>query len=240
MKRLFDSIRSLLIWTITLPVFTVFGLAILAVAVVHRGPGLDRVVKATCRAVLFCCGIRLRLTGAENVVPGRQYIIMMNHVNFLDPFVFYARYPGLARGIEEERHFRWPLYGPVIRSIGQIPISRTNTPRAMESLARAADLIRAKPGYSIAIFPEGTRTLDGKLRPFKRGGFHMAMETGLDILPIVQIGAGKINRKGSRLIRPGRIDMVIETAVSVAGVTRDNLDELVGRVRAVFLRRLGE
>jgi|WetSurMetagenome_2_1015567.scaffolds.fasta_scaffold50601_2 1-acyl-sn-glycerol-3-phosphate acyltransferase len=240
MRRFFESLRSLLIWIATLPVFTVCCLAILFDAVVLRRAGLDRVVKATCRIVLFCCGIRLRLSGAENVVPGRQYIIMMNHVNFFDPFVFYARYPGLARGIEEESHFRWPVYGWAIRGIGQIPISRTNIARALESLARAAALIKANPRYSIVVLPEGTRTLDGKLRAFKRGGFHLAVEAGLDILPIVQIGAGKINRKGSRLIRPGRIDVVIEPAIPVAGHTKDNVTDLADRVRAVFLARLGE
>ena len=240
MKRLFEALRSFAIWTIALPVFALGCLPIILTSLVYRGPGFDRIVKAMCRLVLWCCGIRVRLGGAENVVPGRQYIVMMNHVNFFDPFVFYARYPGLARGIEEERHFRWPVYGLVIRRIGQIPISRTNTASALGSLKKAAELIRAKPGYSIAIFPEGTRTLDGKLRPFKRGGFHLALETGLDILPIIQIGAWNINRKGSRLIRPGRIEVTIAPAVPVAGYSRETLGELVDRVRGVLLDRLGE
>jgi 1-acyl-sn-glycerol-3-phosphate acyltransferase len=240
MRRLFEVLRSFAIWTIALPVFALGCLPIILTSLVYRGPGFDRIVKAMCRLVLWCCGIRVGLDGAENVVPGRQYIVMMNHVNFFDPFVFYARYPGLARGIEEERHFRWPVYGLAIRRIGQIPISRTNIASAMGSLGKAVELIRAKPGYSIAILPEGTRTLDGKLGPFKRGGFHLAIETGLDILPIVQIGAGKINRKGSRLIRPGRIEIVIAPAVPVAGYGRETLGDLVDRVRAVFLDRLGE
>ena len=75
----------------------------------------------------------------------------------------------------------------------------------MESLKRAAGWIRSRPGFSFVVLPEGTRTRDGRLGPFKRGGFLLALETGLEILPLVQIGRRRINRKGSRLIRPGRV-----------------------------------
>jgi 1-acyl-sn-glycerol-3-phosphate acyltransferase len=165
---------------------------------------------------------------------------MMNHVNFFDPFVFYAAFPGLARGAEEESHFRWPVYGGAIRRMGMFPIDRKNTERAVESLRRAAVWIRERPGFSFGILPEGTRTPDGRLGPFKRGGFLMALETGLDILPLVQRGGYRISRKGSLLVRPGTIGITIEPAVPVAGATRETAEALIERVRAVFLARLGE
>ena len=83
-----------------------------------------------------------------------------------------------------------------------VPIDRKNSPKARESIKQAADLVRNRKEFSIAILPEGTRTLDGKLGPFKRGGFHLALETGLDILPIVQKGGYRIIHKGSLLIHP--------------------------------------
>lgn len=238
MRRIFEGLRSLLIWAVALPVFSACCLVILLAALVTRGRRLEPVIKGSCRLILLCCGIRVRRSGLENVVPGRAYIAMMNHVNFFDPLVFYAAFPGPARGIEEESHFRWPLYGAVIRRIGMIPIDRKNHERAMASLARAAELIRERAGYSLAILPEGTRTRDGLLRPFKRGGFLLAMESGLEILPIVQVGAGRINRRGSRLVRPGRVEVFFEPPVSAAGYTRETIDALVDRVRAVFLRRV--
>jgi 1-acyl-sn-glycerol-3-phosphate acyltransferase len=118
------------------------------------------------------------------------------------------------------------------------PISRKNTQRAVESLRRAAVWVRNRPNFSFAVLPEGTRTRDGKLGPFKRGGFLLALETGLDILPVVQTGAYRIARKGSLLIRPGRVDIAIEPAVSTAGYTKENAGELIERVRRVFLDRL--
>jgi 1-acyl-sn-glycerol-3-phosphate acyltransferase len=239
MRKFGERLRSFLIWLIALPLFLYACLLVWLGSFVLRGRGLENLIKAGCRTVLLVCGIRVRTSGGENLVPGRRYVVMMNHVNFFDPLVFYAAFPGIARGVEEESHFRWPVYGGTIRRIGMFPISRKNTQRAVESLRRAAVWIRFRPNFSFAVLPEGTRTRDGKLGPFKRGGFLLAIETGLDILPFVQTGAYRIARKGSFLIRPGRVDIAIEPAVSTAGYTKENAGELVERVRKVFLDRLG-
>lgn len=239
MRRAAATLRSLALWSVALPVFAACCLLVLTAALIHRGPALDGLIKACCRLVLLCCGIRVRLRGGGNMVPGRQYVVMMNHVNFFDPLVFFAGFPGLARGVEEESHFRWPLYGLVLRRIGMIPIARKDTARAIESLARAARLVRERPDYSIAILPEGTRSPDGKLGPFKKGGFHLAVETGLDVLPVVQTGAYAVNRKGSLLIRPGVVEMIVRPAVPVAGYARETVGGLAEKTRGIFLELLG-
>jgi len=240
MRRILESVRSTLIWTVTLPVLGIACLLIIGLSLVHRGKGLDGLMKISSRFILAFCGIRVRIVGVGNVAPGAQYVVMMNHVNFFDPLVFYSRFPGLARGIEEESHFRWPFYGWMLRRVGMIPISRKDPERARDSLARAAALVRKRPGYSIIILPEGTRTRDGNLGPFKRGGFHLALETGLDILPIVQTGAYRINRKGSLLIRPGKVDLAVLPPIHVAGHARDAVGELADFTRSVFLESLGK
>ena len=238
--KLFEHARSLAIWVLALPFFAVGCVVVWLASFVLRGRALETLIKALCRTLLFLCGIRLRVSGRENVVPGRQYVVMMNHVNFLDPFVFYAGFPGIARGAEEESHFRWPFYGGAIRRIGMFPIDRKNTDRAVESLRRAAAWVREHPLFSFGILPEGTRTPDGRLGPFKRGGFVLALETGLDILPMVQRGGYRINHKGTRLIRPGRLEIAFEPAVAVAGYARETAEALIERVRGIFLARLGE
>lgn len=239
MRKPGDRLRSFLIWLIALPLFLYACILIWLGSFVLRGRGLDSLIKAGCRTVLLVCGIRVRVSGRENLVHGRQYVVMMNHVNFFDPLVFQAAFPGGVRGVEEESHFRWPVYGGTIRRIGMFPISRKNTQRAIETLRRAAAWIRLRQDFSFAILPEGTRTRDGNLGLFKRGGFLLALETGLDILPLVQMGAYRIARKGSLLIRPGWVDIAIEPAVSTAGYTKENAGELIERVRGVFLARLG-
>jgi len=240
MKRVFESLQSLVIWVIALPVFVLCCLVILVVALFTRGRRLEGLIRACCRLVLFVSGVHLRVRGRENIEAGRRYVVMMNHVNIFDPLVFYASFPGPLRGIEEESHFRWLFYGAVLRRIGQIPIDRKNSSKARESIKQAVDLVRSRKEFSIAILPEGTRTLDGKLGSFKRGGFHLALETGLNILPIVQSGAFQIIHKGSLLIRPGRVDLTIEAPVPIGGMSKENLQELVDKVRSVFLRSLGE
>jgi 1-acyl-sn-glycerol-3-phosphate acyltransferase len=240
MKRLFESVRSLLIWFVAFPVFLFCCLIVLAVTFLVRGPRLEHLIKGCCRTVLFCCGIRIRVWGKENIVPGRQYLIMMNHVNFFDPLLFYAAYPGWSRGIEEESHFRWPVYGAVLRRLGIVPVNRKDAQKAKESLVAAARFIRERPDFSFLVMPEGTRSPDGRLGPFKRGGFILAVEAGLEILPMVQIGAERINRKGSRLIRPGRMDVAIEPAVPPEGFSRESHDSLVEKVRAAFLSHIEE
>ena len=240
MRKLFDRLRSLLIWLIAFPVFLAACILVGLGSFVLRGRALEALLKTGCRAILFVCGVRVRVSGRENLVPGRQYIAMMNHVNFFDPFVFQVAFPPALRGVEEESHFRWPVYGGTIRRLGMFPISRKDTASAVETLRRAAAWVRKRGVFSFGIMPEGTRTLDGRLGRFKRGGFFMALETGFDILPVVQQGAFAINHKGSKLVRPGRVDVSIEPAVPTAGYSKDNIDELIERVRRVFLDRLGE
>ena len=104
---------------------------------------------------------------------------------------------------------------------------------------RAAALIRGRPEYSILILPEGTRTLDGNLGPFKRGGFHLALETGLDILPLVQTGSYRVLRKGSLLVRPGKVELTVLPPIPIAGCSRDDVGELADRARSVFMATLG-
>ncbi len=238
MKRVLESARSTLIWVVALPGLGISCLLIIGLSLVHRGKGLDGLMKAGSRLVLFCCGVRVRIRGIDNIVPTARYIVMMNHVNIFDPLVFYSRFPGLVRAIEEESHFRWPVYGWMLRRVGMIPISRKDPTKARESLARAAVLVRERPEYSIIILPEGTRTRDGNLGPFKRGGFHLAMETGLDILPVVQTGAYRVNRKGSLLIRPGKIDLAVLPPIPVAGYGPDAVGELADLTRSVFCAAL--
>ena len=240
MSEIFDRLRSYVIWLVALPVFLVVCVLIILGTFVLRGRALETVIKSGCRAVLIACGVRVRVSGRENLVPGRQYIAMMNHVNFFDPLVFQVAFRPAVRGVEEESHFRWPVYGRTIRRLGMFPISRKHTASAVETLRRAAAWVRERPEVSFAILPEGTRTRTGRLGPFKRGGFFMAIETGLDILPVVQRGASAINRKGSLTVRPGRVDVIFEPPVSTAGYGKENVGELIERVRRVFLDRLGE
>ncbi|HSQ35237.1 MAG TPA: lysophospholipid acyltransferase family protein [Candidatus Binatia bacterium] len=235
MKKAAATLRSILIWCVGWIWFSIGALFILLIGIFRSGAFFEAWLKGLCRSLVWICGIRVTVSGRGNFQPGRQYILMMNHVNILDGFVFYRSFPGKARGIEEESHFDWPVYGWVIRRMGQIPVSRKSGIKAMESLRRAAALIRQKKDYSFMVLPEGTRTRDGKLGSFKKGGFLLALETGLDILPMVQKGAYRINRRQSLLIHPGRVEYIIEKPIATAGYAKENIGDLMEKVRNVFL-----
>lgn len=238
MRRFLSGLRSTLIWLIALPIFALVCIIIILASFLLPSRALEPLIKFSCRFVLLACGIRIRVHGRDNYSPSRRYVVMMNHVNFFDPLVLYAAFPGWARGVEEESHFHWPLYGPTIKRLGVIPISRKDSARAKESMRRAAALVRTRRDFSFAVLPEGTRTPDGNLGIFKRGGFLLSIQTGLDILPLVQAGARRINRKGSLLIRPGVIDITIEPGMSPAGYDKETVIKFAESVRSVFLSRL--
>ena len=238
MREIIDRARSVLVWAVTLPVFLLACAAVALGSFVLSRRALERLIKAGSRAVLFVAGVRVEIVGRENVAPGRQYLALMNHVNFFDPLVFQISFPAPLRGIEEESHFRWPVYGATIRRIGMFPINRKDTAQAIETLRRAAAWLRERPDFSFGVMPEGTRTLDGRLGPFKRGGFLMALETGLEVLPVVQKGAFEIARKGSLNIRPGKVTVTIAPPIPVAGYSKETVGDLIDRVRRVFLDTL--
>lgn len=238
MKKAGAALLSLLIWCVALPWFVFWAVVVLLVGIFRAGAVFEAALKWLCRSVVWLCGIRVAVSGLENVLPGRQYLLMMNHVNFFDGLLFYGRFPGRARGIEEESHFNWPVYGWVIRRMGQVPVNRRSPVRAVASLRRAAALIIAQKDVSFMVLPEGTRTVSGRLGPFKKGGFLLALETGLEILPLVQKGAYEINRRHSLLIRPGRVELAFEKPVATQGFRRETIHELMDQVRNVFLQHV--
>jgi 1-acyl-sn-glycerol-3-phosphate acyltransferase len=202
-NKIIEGIISVIAWISGLCVFIPLGLVILSVSLIIDPKKVDRLIKAGCRTVLRFLFIRIESEGLHRFQKHKTYLFMSNHINLFDPFVLYGYIPNFIRGIELDKHFDWFFYGRIIRRLGMIPISHTNMQQAVKSLDEAK--YRIKNGTSILILPEGGRTLDGKFKPFKRGAFHLAKEAGVDIVPLVMVGAYEIKRKGSLLIRPGTV-----------------------------------
>jgi 1-acyl-sn-glycerol-3-phosphate acyltransferase len=236
MKNAKEFLLSVMAWFFGLWAFISGSIILLIVGLFGTGTLFERTLKRMCRLVVFCVGIRLKVRGIQNIDPDNQYILMMNHVNLLDPFLFYPYFPGRARGIEEESHFKWPLYGRVIRRIGQFPISRKSGIKALETLKEAAKLIKSRSDSSVVVLPEGTRTLTGQLGRFKKGGFLLALETGLDILPMIQTGGFNIKRKNNWKIRPGKMELIFESPISIREYSKEKIADLMEKTRATFLK----
>lgn len=193
---------------------------------------LDPLIKLVCRVLPLGFGCRVRVTGRARVDPGKPYIFMSNHVNIFDPVILYGHIPNFLRAVELESHFSWPVWGTITRRLGNIPISHKHMARALESLHKAAELMRQ--GTSIAILPEGHRTRDGRLGAFMRGPFRLALNVEADIVPMAMKGGFDRKNVHSRLVRPGRMELAIGRPISFQTFAAQTERELRNTVRAAI------
>ena len=177
------------------------------------------------RFTLRCSGCRVILKGVENIPQGPA-VYMANHVSHFDVFALLGYLEVQFRWTVKKELFRIPLLGLAMRRAGYILVDRFNHEKAMESIKRAAATVRA--GTSVLIFPEGTRSCDGELKyPFKKGGFHLAREAGVPIVPVTVSGTYRILPKGGAIVRPGTITIVVGKPIDPAGHDIPSLMEAV-------------
>ena len=158
------------------------------------------------------------------------YILMHNHSSFLDLFFLPTVIKGKYTGLVAAENFQIPLIGSILRRLNAIPIHRFNHTKALDALKLAEQ--RVQEGYHLAIFPEGTRTITGELSPFKKGGFHMAINTQTPILPVIVKGLYTIKPKTRWTIKTGTATMIIKEPISVINKT---VDELLEETRSIYL-----
>jgi len=194
---------------------------------------VHRIANLWARTLLWLANTRVEVIGRENVRTDRPHIFMANHTSDFDILIVLAHIPGQFRWIAKKELFKIPVFGRAMRNAGYIEIDRQNHERALKSLEEAARKIRE--GKSVVTFPEGTRSTDGTVKPFKQGMFHLAIESGVPIIPISIIGASGIMPKRSLNVKPGRITMILDRPVDVSGYTKETRGELIERVRNIII-----
>ena len=185
------------------------------------------------KGILRVCGIKVDVSGKENVDPDVPRVYMVNHQSYFDVFVVLACLPLDFKFLLKEELMRIPLLGPAMRHAGYIGIERDDPRKAIKSMNLAAQ--RIKGGASVLIFPEGTRSLDGNLGSFKKGGFNLALKSGCDIVPVTISGTARIVPKGSLKIEKGNVGFFISRPIPLAGYSRRNVAQLMDEVRASML-----
>jgi len=206
----------------------------------HRALGPDRmqwVERLYTRGQVLLTGSRWRAVVDPAVDPKRAYMFFQNHVNHLDHCTMYCATPHFKQGVELEEHFRYPVYGAFMRSRGTLPVRR-NSPRDFLTLREQMRSEIAR-GHSLLVFPEGTRTVTGRLGAFQSGVFRIAQEIGAPIVPVTVTGMYRVMRKGSLLIRPGYdVTVYCDAPIETAGRRRSDLPRTIEHVRSVMAARL--
>jgi len=188
------------------------------------------------RMIARTVGARVAVSGAEHLRAGESYVFLSTHQSYMDIPVMLGYLPAQLRIAAKREVFLIPFLGWHMRRGGHISINRGSTAEAVESLRRAADEVR--PGVSVFLYPEGTRSRDGSLQPFKKGGFKFALQTGLPVVPVTIVGTRALLPRDSILFRPGPVSLHIDAPVPTAGLSDADLPALMQRVHDAMAAHL--
>ena len=156
-------------------------------------------------------GVRWRLHGIDNVLATKNCIYMSNHVSNLDPPLLIPLLPRRTSVLVKKELFRIPVLATAMRMGSLVPVDRKNREAAVASVKEGVKVLQQ--GLDMTVFPEGTRSKDGRLLPFKKGPFYMAMESGVPIVPVTILGSELLWPKGKNLVRPGVVDIVFHPPI---------------------------
>ncbi len=198
---------------------------------------LYKVGVAGARFALRLGGVRIRATGLENI-PAGVCVFVANHTSNVDPPAVAAAIPRRVALLGKMEAFRVPILGRAFRLAGFVPVDRSNRAAAIASVDEAVEHL--KRGTSYLVFPEGTRSLDGRLRAFKKGTFIMAIHAGVPVVPVAVIGAHRVMRKGSAAIHPGTVEIRFLPAVDSRAYTAEQRNALRTLVQDAIAAALPE
>jgi len=235
MKEIMQNFKSVVIiaWIVLSAI--IFGTAVLVVATFTKGGTWPhRIARSWARSILWLSGVEVTVTGRENLETGRPVIYMANHQSNFDIPVMLGCLPVQFRWLAKAELFKIPIFGPGMQRCGYISIDRSNRKAAFASLKQAAETIRN--GVSVLIYPEGTRSPDGKIHDFKKGGFVLAVESGVPIVPIVVRGTWPIMPRSGLKVRPGPVTMEIMAPVDTKDYSRATKDDLRAHIHATIVR----
>ena len=230
MKRVWEILRSTFLWTVSWLHFLIAVPILIGLAVMLDPRKHDWLQRGLCKRIAFFSGAKVVLKASPGFDAQRTSIFMVNHVNLLDPFMLYCAVPQLVRGWELESHFRIPIYGWLMKRFGNVPVPNVRSPKDLKRLWRMTKEA-IDSGVSLIIFPEAKRTRDGHVNVFEEGGFRLAQQLGVPIVPASLVGSFHHLRTGHWILRPSTITVVLHDTIETKGMKKEDVPALVERVR---------
>lgn len=229
---------------VLVPLMFVYTLVLAAVVIVvsranPTSPIVDGIVQHWSGLFLRIPPVQVRIEGIDRVDPDRRYVVASNHLSMFDIPLLFHHLPLHGRFLSKKEVFRIPLVGTAMRSIGIIEIDRQAGGSSRHAINEGVR-IAAERGYSLLVFPEGTRSRSGELLPFKKGAFRIAIDTGLPLLPVVIEGTDRVQRPEKKVFHRGEVTLHVLEPIDTAGMTnRDDLNPLVRRVESAMTETYG-
>ncbi|MBI2819150.1 MAG: 1-acyl-sn-glycerol-3-phosphate acyltransferase [Acidobacteria bacterium] len=232
MKQAYLVSRCVVLWFVSWVHFVIGTFVLLLVAVLIDPRKSDPLQRLFARNIVRLAGVRLHVQKAPSFDPHRTSIFISNHVNLFDPFVLYSSIPQLFRGWELESHFRIPIYGWLMKRFGNIPVADQKTPGSLRRLIQQTKET-LDHGTSLVVFPEGKRTLDGRVNRFQEGIFRILRDLEVPIVPVSIVGSYEFNRKGSYMLRPSTIVVHLHDTIETKGMSVSEREALSSRVQQI-------
>jgi len=224
----------ILLWIVLTTTF--FGATAIIVSFFTRtGNPVHIVARIWARSIIIFSRVPVRVNGLSNIEPDKSYIYMANHQSNFDIPVLLGYLPVQFRWLAKAELFKIWGFGRAMRGAGYVKIDRFNQESAFDSIHEAAQ--KMKNGVSIMIFPEGTRSIDGRIKSFKKGGFVMAVDSGVPIVPVIIRGTWPIMAKSSLRINHGEVEMEIAKPIDTTGYSKETKEELMDKVRTVIRQK---
>lgn len=233
MNRAPLAVRAAILWVASLGHFFVAAPTLVFLGIFLDPRKHDWLQRSFCRRIVFLSGARVEVRRSAGFDPQRTCFFMVNHVNVFDPFVLYTVIPQYVRGWELESHFKIPAYGWLMKRFGNVPVPDVRRPSDLKRMWRMTqDAIDG--GTSLIIFPEGKRTRSGHVDEFQDGGFRVAQQLGIPIVPVSLVGSFQHHRTGHWMLWPATITVVFHDTIDTTAMKKTEVSALKDHVRRVI------
>jgi len=239
MKDLLAALRAGVTFTVAIPCTALAAVMVVAITLIRpTSAALDRIARSWGRMWCWAAGVKLVVEGLEHIDPKNSYVIVSNHQSAFDIFAHFPALPVPIRFLAKAELFKIPLFGLAMRRIGMVEVDRGAGRAAHQAINEGARRTMDR-GWSLMIYPEGTRPRDGMMLPFKKGAFSIARNVRAPVVPTAIIGSRAVWKPKTKVIRSGEVTVRIMPPISTEGLMIYELEGLKNQVHAMIAEAVG-